>query len=264
MRPRGIGWLLVGLWCTPWSVGAYQNSSRTNVLRSGYNPLLDDRPDRCPPCPSCFNCNAASDVCHQFADCNKSNGKCSCPSGFGGDDCTVPLCGALPDGDQREPRPDDVQSCECNDGWGGINCNVCKTDNACRAMYPPSDGSAQEGAVCYKEALVVKENFQMCNVTNQKIIDQLKDDAPQVTFSCNAEREECSFQCTCRHFQYLGFADGMQFGLAKENHSTVLSIHAHGKLSTARTGTSRSIIAITSNARAFPIECFVAWRITLT
>ena len=195
MRPRKVGWLLVGLWCTPWSAGAYRNSSRTSVPRSGYNPLFDDRPDGCPPCPSCFNCNTDSDTCHQFADCNKFNGKCACPSGFGGDDCSVPLCGALPDGDQREPRPDDVESCDCKEGWGGITCNVCKTDDACRAMLPANENGLDDGAVCYQEPLVVKENYQMCDVTNPKIIDQLKDEAPQITFSCNAEQEACGFQC---------------------------------------------------------------------
>lgn len=50
------------------------------------------------------------------------------------------------------------------------------------------------GGVCYKEAALVKENHQMCDVTNRKIIDQLKDQAPQITFSCNAEDETCNFQ----------------------------------------------------------------------
>ncbi len=51
-----------------------------------------------------------------------------------------------------------------------------------------------EGGVCYKQGLVVNENYQMCNVTNRKILDQLKDEKPQVTFSCNAEEETCNFQ----------------------------------------------------------------------
>ena len=51
-----------------------------------------------------------------------------------------------------------------------------------------------EDGVCYREGLVVKENFQMCDITNRKILDQLKDKKAQATFSCNAEREECNFQ----------------------------------------------------------------------
>jgi hypothetical protein len=52
-----------------------------------------------------------------------------------------------------------------------------------------------KGGVCYKQGLVVNENFQMCDVTNRKILDLLKEQKPQVTFTCNAERKECSFQC---------------------------------------------------------------------
>ena len=82
-------------------------------------------------------------------------------------------------------------SCVCKEGWEGINCNVCSTDRACDALMPEG-----EGGVCYKQSVVVKENYQMCDVTNKKIIDQLgPDQKPQVTFSCNAEDETCNFQC---------------------------------------------------------------------
>lgn len=39
----------------------------------------------------------------------------------------------------------------------------------------------------------------MCNITNRKIVDQLKDQIPQATFSCNAETEECNFQFWVDH-----------------------------------------------------------------
>ncbi|KAL9619203.1 MAG: hypothetical protein Q9160_006138 [Pyrenula sp. 1 TL-2023] len=58
-------------------------------------------------------------------------------------------------------------------------------------MPPEANG---EGGVCYKQGLVVNENFQMCNVTNRKILDQLKEKQPQVTFSCKAEDQTCNFQ----------------------------------------------------------------------
>lgn len=51
-----------------------------------------------------------------------------------------------------------------------------------------------EGGVCYDNFRVVKQNHQMCNVTNRKILDQLKERTPQITFSCNAEDETCNFQ----------------------------------------------------------------------
>jgi len=56
-----------------------------------------------------------------------------------------------------------------------------------------------EGGVCYKQGLVVKENYQMCDVTNRKILDQLKEKKPQVTFSCleqDSTTKTCNFQCT--------------------------------------------------------------------
>ncbi|KAL1634347.1 FAD-dependent urate hydroxylase [Neofusicoccum ribis] len=155
----------------------------SNDLQDPFS-IYDDRPDGCPPC---FNCNLEQFPCHQFAPCSKSNGRCVCPPGFGGNDCSDPVCGSLADGRDRAPREGD--SCNCKEGWTGINCNVCTSNQACNALMPEGvDG------VCYREGLVVKENYQMCDITNRKILDQLKDQKPQATFSCNTETEECNFQ----------------------------------------------------------------------
>lgn len=53
------------------------------------NPLLADthRPDNCPPC---FNCLLDAFPCSHFAPCNPYDGRCSCPPGFAGDNCSVP------------------------------------------------------------------------------------------------------------------------------------------------------------------------------
>lgn len=163
---------------------AYRNYSSAALLDSPFS-LYEDRPDGCPPC---FNCNLEDFECRQFAPCSRANGKCECQPGFGGNDCSEPVCGSLADGRDRTPRQG--QYCDCKEGWEGINCNVCKTNDACNAMMPEG-----QGGVCYREGLVVKENFQMCDITNKKIIDQLKEQKPQATFSCNAEMEECNFQC---------------------------------------------------------------------
>lgn len=153
--------------------------------RSKYPSVFEnDRPDGC---PACFNCNLDDFTCLQYGNCTKSSGKCSCPAGFGGDDCGQPLCGSLADGHDRLPRQGD--KCECKEGWGGINCNVCETDKACSALIP-----GEEDGVCYKEGLLVKQNYQVCDVTNRKIVDMLDDRRAQVTFSCSAKDAECGFQ----------------------------------------------------------------------
>lgn len=183
--------------------GAYKTHANhsTTELPGDLFSIYGDRPDECPPC---FNCNLDDFKCHQFAKCIKGNGKCDCNPGFGGEDCSTPLCGALPDGNRnRAPRGGD--KCDCKEGWEGINCNVCQTNQACNAMMPE-----EEGGVCFKTGQLVKENYQMCDITNKKILDQLKDKKPQATFSCSKESAECNFQCklltlihTCKAHAHL-------------------------------------------------------------
>lgn len=47
---------------------------------------------------------------------------------------------------------------------------------------------------CYKGGILVEKNYQMCQVTNRKILDILNGKIPQVTFNCNATSAECAFQ----------------------------------------------------------------------
>ncbi|KAI8096551.1 putative ABC transporter [Halteromyces radiatus] len=147
-----------------------------------------DGDGKCPECPACFNCMLPGFECLHFANCSEYNGKCNCPPGFGGDDCKQPLCGGLGDGRNRYPRQNGT-TCDCPEGWEGINCNVCTQDSVCDPLVP----TGQNGT-CYRGGLAVFENHQMCNVTNRKIIEQLKDQIPQVTFSCDRRQETCDFQ----------------------------------------------------------------------
>ncbi|GAA5979551.1 hypothetical protein JCM5350_004931 [Sporobolomyces pararoseus] len=162
--------------------------------------LFPKKPEECPPCNP-FNCVLPAFGCLNNARCNDYNGQCICPPGFGGEDCAKPLCGSLAAGqDHRFPREGD--DCECDEGWSGLNCNVCETDQACEALIDKdrdrlvrgSDDEDMDRAVCYKEGFGVKEMYQMCDVTNRKILDMLPGRPPQVTFTCDIPNESCGFQ----------------------------------------------------------------------
>ena len=88
--------------------------------------------------------------------------------------------------------------CNCDEGWDGINCNVCTSNQACVALVTPP-GLEPGGAVCYTGGEVIKENYQMCDVTNEKIKTLLGDQKPQVTFTCHKGEDlaNCDFQCKC-------------------------------------------------------------------
>lgn len=176
----------------PQSPAFYTNTTFSAPSASSLNLPTKD-------CPPCFNCLLPAFSCGQFGECSPHDGQCRCPDGWGGQDCLTPLCGSLADGDDaRYPRPEGEQ-CECKDGWGGINCNVCEKDEACNALRPRTyygDGGSDAGdgndgdedrMVCYKGGVAVQQNYQMCDVTNRKIIDTIPDGKkPQVTFSCQA------------------------------------------------------------------------------
>ncbi|KAI9171885.1 ABC transporter G family member [Paramyrothecium foliicola] len=182
-RLRGLLFAAVAI--LPAVVGAYGNSSFSDaaMLRAQL-ALMGDRPSDCPPC---FNCLLPAHTCAQYADCNEFNGKCNCPDGFGGDDCLQPLCGSLGRGQDRPMRSGDT--CQCDEGWTGINCNVCTENKACDALM--NNGT---GGVCYQNGEVVKYNHQICDVTNEKIKILLKEQKAEVTFTCKEEQATCDFQ----------------------------------------------------------------------
>ncbi|KAK4129190.1 hypothetical protein N657DRAFT_639762 [Parathielavia appendiculata] len=180
LRPRALAAALLSLSSMAY---AYTNYSSVDMIRAQL-ALLEDRPKDCPPC---FNCNLPIYSCGQFAPCSEYSGKCNCPAGFGGDNCLEPLCGSLARGPDRSVRQG--KSCECDDGWTGINCNVCTSDRACDALTETGDGG-----VCYTGGEVVKQNYQMCDVTNRAIRDLLGAQVPQVTFTCEKQSGECDFQ----------------------------------------------------------------------
>lgn len=150
--------------------------------------LLEQK-DPDPECPPCFNCNLPNFECTQFSQCNTFTGMCECRDGYGGLDCSQPLCGSLSNGNSKRPIRKDNETCKCSPGWLGINCNLCSEDNVC-------DGFMPEGVpgTCYQGGILVKKSHQMCDVTNPKIISILNGKKPQATFSCNRTAAACDFQ----------------------------------------------------------------------
>ncbi|UTT94112.1 hypothetical protein NDA17_005161 [Ustilago hordei] len=139
----------------------------------------------CPPCPepSCFNCQLPAYECYQFGECNEYDGLCSC-------------------------EPGDKDSCSCSDGWSGLNCNLCNTDAACSNFILGGERLGENGT-CYDGGATMQQNFQECDVTNQKIVDMLPDRPPQVTFSCDKGEASCNFQfwIGARESFYCGLED---------------------------------------------------------
>ncbi|GJJ08367.1 hypothetical protein Clacol_002581 [Clathrus columnatus] len=78
---------------------------------------------------------------------------------------------------------------------------VCQTDQAC-ANFPlrelpetgPFVSDNEHNMTCYRDGETIIENHQMCDVTNIKILEMLKERKPQVTFSCDKKASTCRFQ----------------------------------------------------------------------
>lgn len=184
----------------------------TSIFSNASVADIPGRPPNCPPCPEpdCFNCQLPAYECYQFGECNEYDGLCKCPVGFGGPDCLSPLCGSPADGSKRFPKgePGENKSCQCSDGWHGLNCNVCKTDAACSNFLLGGERLGENGT-CYDGGATIQQSFQECDVTNQKIVDMLPGRPPQVTFSCDKSDASCNFQfwIGARESFYCGLSD---------------------------------------------------------
>lgn len=182
---------------TPFFEGTSSKNSRLTAQDKGN--------DTCPPC---FNCMLPIFECKQFSECNSYTGRCECIEGFAGDDCSLPLCGGLsPDESGNKDRPIRAQNdtCHCDNGWGGINCDVCQEDFVCDAFMP--DPSIK--GTCYKNGMIVDKVFSGCNVTNEKILQILNGKIPQITFACDKPNQECNFQFWIDQLEsfYCGLSD---------------------------------------------------------
>ncbi|CCE66069.1 hypothetical protein TPHA_0O01000 [Tetrapisispora phaffii CBS 4417] len=143
-------------------------------------------------CPPCFNCMLPMFECKQFSTCNEFNGQCDCIEGFGGADCSVPLCGSPSHDNKNRPLRNDTVSdaCDCDEGWSGINCNLCEVDSVCNRFMP--DNSIE--GTCNKNGMIVNKINSNCNVVNSKILKILNGKIPQITFICDKNENKCNFQ----------------------------------------------------------------------
>ena len=205
MRPGAVKWLSIGLltWLFEQSkcnaevyekdiYKGFDTIKRQAVLNDVFDTsaiTVEGDQEGEDKCPQCFNCNLPNFECTQFAVCNPFTGFCECNEGYGGPDCSEPLCGGLSDGNRNRPIRNPNTSCTCKDGWLGINCNICSKDEVCDSFMP-------EGiqGTCYKSGMLVNKFHQLCDVTNKRVLSTLKGKIPQATFSCNKTGAFCDFQ----------------------------------------------------------------------
>ena len=122
-----------------------------------------------------------------WAGCSDIDGKCDCPIGFGGNDCGQVRCGSPPRGLDRPLR--NGPTCNCDDGWGGINCNICQRDDVCDSMIP-----TKRNGTCYNSINPVRKNELLCDIKNKAIVKLLGDKKAQLSFGCDKDNRKCRFE----------------------------------------------------------------------
>ncbi|KAI3662011.1 hypothetical protein MP638_005459 [Amoeboaphelidium occidentale] len=153
----------------------------------------------------CFNCNLKQFNCINNGKCDKGTGQCLCDLGYGGKNCSEPLCGGLdqPEKDRRKRSSSSSKEEDCcSDGFQGQVCNVCSNDDACRRILDPKDEGLN--ATCYKGGVLVDYSHYSCKITNEELLELIP--GGEVAFQCSNSTKECFytlwkdreevFQCT--------------------------------------------------------------------
>ncbi|KAF9432002.1 hypothetical protein BGZ76_011422 [Entomortierella beljakovae] len=116
-----------------------------------------------------YNCATSPKGCLNNGQCN--SGKCKCLAGFGGSDCGQLACGSpLKDPLLRPTVPINGTCATCDDGYSGINCNVCQNDNACTAASPRKSFFDDEKMVCNKKPNVFLNTYMNCAVRAPELL----------------------------------------------------------------------------------------------
>ncbi|KAI9608115.1 hypothetical protein H4Q26_005571 [Puccinia striiformis f. sp. tritici PST-130] len=190
----------------------YSPVNQPSIIRQA-QLLQSNTPPGCPPCPECFNCKLPKFNCKQYGTCSEYDGQCKCPAGFGGQDCSQPVCGSLARGDERHVRQDNSTSCPATTAGLGSTVTYAKmikpNHPSARSIVTTPERSNKSEAVCYKGGYTVKESFQMCNITNRKIVDMLPGRPPEGSLSCDMNKKSCQFQFWVGHVEsfYCEFAE---------------------------------------------------------
>ncbi|KAF9963051.1 hypothetical protein BGZ70_007708 [Mortierella alpina] len=122
-----------------------------------------------PTCIPQYDCSSSPKGCLNNGVCEGKT--CKCKPGFGGTDCGLLSCGSpLTDPSQRPTVASGTGCAACDDGFGGLNCNVCKTDAGCQSK-PPSRTSflGAENMVCNKKPEVYFNAFMSCAVRTPEL-----------------------------------------------------------------------------------------------
>ena len=95
--------------------------------------------------------------------------------------------------------------CQCEDGWFGVNCNVCTLDVSCMTLLPRASDP-----VCLSSGVVSPQNlFKSCDVELPDFYRKLlgKDRRPSITMECDGARADDE------DAEPLAFSCGLQFWL---------------------------------------------------
>ncbi|KZT03476.1 ABC transporter [Laetiporus sulphureus 93-53] len=120
--------------------------------------------------------------CGNYGIVNGSS--CGCPTGFGSSDCSEPACGGtIFDGASRSLASassggfPNITGCNCESGWSGTGCNVCRTASACQSGYSKAgysssvsssslSGAENDTLVCNVDPRVYAAGVMSCAVDN--------------------------------------------------------------------------------------------------
>lgn len=120
-----------------------------------------------------------------FGTC-AANSICSCPDGWGFQDCSKPLCGSLAQLNSSRPIVTDGTACQCTNDFDGPNCNVCQSDGACAFLPQSTIGTAN---VCNKSPVAWSDkHFTFCGVKNT-LLSAAYSGVPKVTLNRNSISE---------------------------------------------------------------------------